>query len=87
MRSLNAGVDDDRDDLKRSFESGRINRIVATGDMKKARKEMEQLLDDQKDGGNKAFPLICEYIKLTKKSGQTREAAKLMQRIERLNYE
>ncbi|MCK4563733.1 MAG: hypothetical protein KAU94_03535 [Verrucomicrobia bacterium] len=79
MRSLNAGVDDDRDDLKRSFESERINRIIATGDMKKARKELEQLLDEQKDGGNKVFPLIRGYIKLTKKSGQTREAAKFME--------
>ncbi len=47
--------------------------------MKKARKELEQLLDEQKDGGNKVFPLIREYIKLTKKSGQTHEAVKFME--------
>jgi hypothetical protein len=79
IRSLSASVDDDRDDLKRLFELERINRIIASGDMKKARREMEQLLDDQKDGGNKVFPLIREYIELTKKSGQTREAAKFME--------
>lgn len=79
LRSLNASVDDDRDDLKRSFESDRINQIIASGDLKKARKELEQLLDEQKDGGNKVFPLIRAYIKLTKKSGQTHEAVKFME--------
>jgi len=79
MRRLSANVDDDRDDLQRSFESDRINRIIASGDMKKARKEMEELLDEQKDGGNKVFPLIREYIELTQKSGQVHEAAKFME--------
>ncbi len=79
MRSLNAGVDDGRDDLKRSFEEERIERIAATGDMKKARKELEQLLDDHKTGGNKVFSLVRSYIKLTEKSGQTHEAAKFME--------
>jgi hypothetical protein len=78
MRNLNARVANDRDDLKRSFESERIDRIAATGDTKKARKELEQLLDDQKDGGNKAFALIRDYIELTQKSGQTHEAAKFL---------
>jgi len=79
LRSLNASVDDDRDDLKRSFEADRINQIIASGDMKKARKELEQLLDEQKDGGNKVFHLIRGYIELTQKTEQTHEAVKFME--------
>ncbi|VGO12724.1 hypothetical protein PDESU_01278 [Pontiella desulfatans] len=79
MRSAAGAVDDDRDDISRSFENQRINQIIASGDMKKARKELEQMLDDQKDQGNKIFGLIRQYIKLTKDSGQTREAVKFLE--------
>jgi hypothetical protein len=77
-KSLSGAVKDDRDDLTRSFENQRIERIIASGDMKKARKEMEQMLDDQKDQGNKIFSIIRDYITLTKKSGQTREAVRFL---------
>ena len=78
LRSLNASVDSDRDDLKRSFESDKINQIIKSGDFKKARKKMEKLLEDQQDEGNKIFPIIREYVKLTKKSEQTHEAVKFL---------
>jgi hypothetical protein len=79
VRSASGAVDDDRDDITRSLEDQRIRSIMASGDMKKARREMEQMLDDQKDQGNKVFDLIREYIELTKKSGQTREAVKFLE--------
>jgi hypothetical protein len=79
VRNLAGAVDDDRDDLVRSFENQRIKQIMESGDMKKARKEMEQLLDDQKDQGNKIFGMVHAYVKLTKDSGQTREAVKFLE--------
>ena len=78
MRNLAGVVDDDRDDLANQFEFERIERIVESGDMKKARRELEQLLDDQKDGGNKVFWLIEKYTELTVESGQAHEAAKFL---------
>ncbi len=78
LRSAAGVVGDDRDDLARSFENQRIKQITASGDMKKARKEMEQMLDDQQDQGNKVFPLIRSYIKLTSESKQTHEAARFL---------
>lgn len=79
VRSLAGAVDDDRDDLSRSFENQRIKQIVAAGDFKKARKELEQLLDDQQDQGSKVFGMIRDYIKLTKQSGQTKEAVRFLE--------
>lgn len=78
MRNLSGVVDDDRDDLANQFEFERIERIIESGDMKKARREMEQLLDDQKDGGNKIFWLVKKYSELTVESGQAHEAAKFL---------
>lgn len=79
LKNVAGAVDDDRDDLARSFENQRINEIIKSGDTKKARKELEQMLDDQKDQGNKIFGLIRQYIRLTKDSGQTREAVKFLE--------
>lgn len=79
MRSLNSDMDDDRDDLVRSVETERIDRLVEAGELKKARREMERLLEDQKDGGNKAVGLIKEYLALTKKTKQTHEAVKFLE--------
>ncbi|WP_372806640.1 hypothetical protein [Pontiella sp.] len=79
MRSAAATVGDDRDDLSRAFERDRIGQIIDSGDMKKARKELEQMLDDQKGEGNKITGLIEQYVKVTKESGQTREAVKFLE--------
>lgn len=79
MRSLASDMDDDRDDLVRSVEIDRIDRLVEAGEPKKARREMERLLDDQKEGGNKAFPLVVQYLSLTKKIGHTKEAVKFLE--------
>lgn len=79
LRSLNSDMGGDRDDLQRSLETDRIDRLVEAGDVKKACREMERLLDDQKDGGNKTFSLIQKYIELTKKTGQTNEAVKFLE--------
>jgi len=79
MRSVAGAVKDERDDLLQSFESQRIDQIIASGDMKKARREMEQMLDEQREQGNKAIGLIPGYIKLTHESGQTRQAARFLE--------
>lgn len=79
LKNVAGVVDDDRDDIARSFENRRIQDIIDSGDTKKARKELEQMLDDQKDQGNKIFGLIRQYIQLTKDSGQTREAVKFLE--------
>ncbi len=79
LRSLNSDVDDDRDDLTRSMETERIFRLAGSGELKKARREMERLLDDQKDGGNKTFALINQYLYLTKTIQQAHEAAKFLE--------
>ena len=79
LKNVAAVAGDDRDDIARSFESDRINRIIKSGDTKKARKELEQLLDEHKSEGNKIFGLIERYIKLTRDSGQTREAVKFLE--------
>ncbi len=78
MRDLAGTVDDDRDDLANMFEFGRIEKIIESGDMKKARKKMEQLLDDQKDGGNKVFWLIRKYAEFVVETGQSHEASKFL---------
>ena len=79
IKNVAGAVDDDRDDLARSFESQRIQQIIDSGDMKKARKELEEMLDEHKDQGNKITGLIRQYIKVTKDSGQTRDAVKFLE--------
>jgi len=78
MRNLNSSVSSKRDDIKRNIELDSINRITETGDHKKARKKMERLLRKQKKEANKLVPIIDDYLKLTKKSNQTHEAARFL---------
>ena len=78
MRAAAGTADGDRDDLAQFFEFGKIERLMESGETKKARKKMEQLLDDQKEGGNKVFWLVEKYAKFAVESGQEREAAKFL---------
>lgn len=88
LRNLAGAVDDDRDDLARMFGFGQIEQIIESGDMKKARKKMEALLNSQKEGGNKVFWLVEKYTKLVLDSGQEHEAAKFLPGyVEKLRYE
>ncbi len=73
----------DRDDLGREIVANSIKNAIETGDVRKARKDMENLLTEQKEEGSKIFPLIQVYLNLTKKTGQPHEAAKFMRRYTR----
>ncbi len=87
MRDLAGVVDDDRDDLAQAFEFGEIERMMKSSDPKKVRKKMEQLLNDQKEGGNKVFWLIEKYANFTVDSGQEHEAAKFLSNyVEKLRF-
>ena len=68
----------ERDDLGSEIVASTIKNNAKSGDVKKARKDMEDLLTDQKAEGAKVFPLIHDYLKLTKETGQTHEAARFM---------
>jgi len=88
VRDLAGAVDDDRDDLAQAFGIGEIERIMKSGDPKRARKKMEQLLNDQKEGGNKVFGIVELYAKFAVESGQEHEAARfLSDYIGQLRYE
>jgi len=88
VRDLAGAVDDDRDDLAQAFGIGEIERIMKSGDPKRARKKMEQLLNDQKEGGNKVFGIVELYAKFAVESGQEHEAARfLSDYIGELRYE
>jgi len=78
MRNVAGAVDDERDDLKRSYEMGRITRLVGMEEIRKARREFEQLLEDQQNEGVKIIPFIREYLRLTKVSGETHAAARFL---------
>jgi hypothetical protein len=88
VRDLAGAVDDDRDDLAQTFGLGEIERMMESGDPKRARKKMEQLLNDHKEGGNKVFGLVELYAKFAMESGQEHEAARfLSDYIGKLRYE
>ncbi len=73
----------DRDDLGRDIVANNIKNAIETGDVRQSRKDMEDLRTDQKEEGSKIFPLIQVYLNLTKRTGQTHEAAKFMRRYTR----
>lgn len=79
MKSLSGVLGDDQEDLTYSLELQEIDRIAASGNTKKARRELEQMMESPQYGGNKSFGLIGRYVELTKKSGQTNEAVRFLE--------
>lgn len=78
-RSLASAVKDERDDIGRTLECERIRELAAGGEFKKARRELEQMLDDQKEHGNKVIVLIRQYAGLIRESGQVHAGVKFLE--------
>jgi hypothetical protein len=74
-------VDDDRDDLASRLVLKQIDRYVSEGDAESARRELEDLLEDQIEEGQKLVGLIDKYLQITHKTGQTHEAARFLNRF------
>lgn len=78
-RQLARQVGDDRDDLARFMGMEEIEKLVDAGDIKKARRKMEGVLEDHIEDGSKAFSLIGFYLEITKGTDQSRAAAKFVE--------
>jgi len=78
MKKLKTTIHSDRDDLDRDLKLDRVKQIAASGDNKKARKELEKILKDERDEANKLYSTIGYYLKFTKKTGQTHEAVRFL---------
>lgn len=78
QRRLVRKVDDERDDLARFLGMDEIEVLVDEGNIKKARREMEDLLEDHIEDGRKTFALIRGYLKITKNTDQAEAAAKFL---------
>jgi hypothetical protein len=76
VRNLN----DHRDDLARSLVSEQVRIAYEKGDYAGARLQMESLLKDQKQEGQKLASLLDEYLKLTVDTRQTTEAVRFLKR-------
>ena len=78
-RKLARNVGDDRDDLARFMGMEEIEKLVQAGDIKKARRKMEGVLEDHIEDGSKAFSMIGYYLDITNGNDQARAAAKFME--------
>lgn len=78
-RHLARKVEDDRDDLARFMGMDKIEELVEAGDIKKARRKMEDILEEHIEDGSKAFPMIYYYLQITNNTDQTKAAAKFME--------
>jgi hypothetical protein len=76
VRNLN----DSRDDLTRSLVSEQIRIAYEKGDYSGARAQMENLLKDQKQEGQKLASLLDAYLKLTLDTQQTAAAVRFLKR-------
>ena len=76
VRALN----DDRDDLARSLVSEQVRVAYEKGDYAGARLQMEALLKDQKQEGQKLSSLLDGYLKLTVDTQQTAAAVRFLER-------
>ncbi|MBL7077683.1 MAG: transglutaminase family protein [Kiritimatiellae bacterium] len=74
-------VGEDRDDLAAQILRQQVVQLEDGGDTKGARKEMEDLLEEQIGEGQKLLPLIGRYLTLTARTDQTHEAARFMKRF------
>lgn len=73
-------IDRDRDDLARSLVSAQVRAAYEKGDYAGAREQMEALLKDQKDEGQKIAELLGIYLELTRETKQTAEAVRFLKR-------
>lgn len=73
-------VGQERDDLARALVSEQARAAYDKGDYEEARRQMEALLKDQKDEGQKLGELLDAYLELTKETRQTNEAARFLKR-------
>lgn len=78
-RMLVRNVDRERDDLMRSFGMDGIDRLLEEGNAKKARRQLERLIEDNILQGNKLFPMVDRYLEITEESGQSREAVRFIE--------
>jgi hypothetical protein len=76
VRTLN----DNRDDLARSLVSEQVRVAYDKGDYAEARLQMEGLLKDQKQEGQKLASLLDAYLKLTLDTQQTAAAVRFLKR-------
>lgn len=79
MKQLSGVLSADQDDLAYSIERQEIDSIIASGDMKKARKKMEQMLEQPEFRGNKSFGMMTYYVAVTKKTGQSKRAVDFLE--------
>ena len=78
-RHLARKVDDDRDDLARFMGMDEITEWVDAGNIKRARRKMEDILEEHIEDGSKAFPMIRFYLKITEDTDQSKAAAKFLE--------
>ena len=78
MRKLAGVVGEGQDDLTLTLELQKIDDLLAEGEMKKVRNEMEQLLENPAYRGNKSIGLIKFYVEIMNDSGQTRQAVRFL---------
>jgi len=77
-KKLKTTIHSDRDDLQRDLKLDRVKQIAASGNNKKARKELETLLKAERNEANKLYSTIRYYLKFTKQTGQTHEAVRFL---------
>ena len=77
-KKLKTTINSDRDDLQRDLKLDRVKQIAASGDNKKARKELEKILKSDRNEANKLYSTIRYYLKFTRKTGQTHEAVRFL---------
>ncbi len=78
-RQMARRVDDDRDDLVRFLGMDEIDALVKDGEIKKARRKMEDLLEEHIEDGTKTFSLIRRYLEMTRGTGQSKAAARFLE--------
>jgi transglutaminase-like putative cysteine protease len=78
-RMMNRSVDDGRDDLERSLGLDAVMKIASSGDVRRARRKLEDLMEDHVKDGSKTFALIRRYLSLTQDTGQAKEAVRFLE--------
>jgi hypothetical protein len=73
-------VNRDRDDLARALVSEQVRAAYEKGDYAGAREQLEELLKDQKDEGQKLVEMLEGYLDLTRETKQTAEAVRFLRR-------
>jgi hypothetical protein len=82
-RSLSREVDEGRDDLQRFLGQEEIDRLVGSGDIRNARRRMEELLQEHIADGAKVIGLIDHYTDVTKETKEAKPAARFLEEYAR----